>query len=69
MITINRRDIYKVYYEERRMIMQKDKLIKIGGIVLTLAGAGISLATSMLEDKKLDAKVTEKVAEALSKND
>ena len=67
MITINRRDIYKVYYEERRMIMQKDKLMKLGGIVLTLAGAGISLATSMLEDKKLDAKVTEKVAEALSK--
>lgn len=49
--------------------MQKDKLIKIGGVILTLAGAGISLATSMLEDKKLDAKVTEKVAEALSKND
>lgn len=49
--------------------MQKDKLMKLGGIVLTLAGAGISLATSRLEDKKLDAKVTEKVAEALSKND
>lgn len=46
--------------------MQKDKLIKIGGVVLTLAGAGISLATSMLEDRKLDAKVTEKVVEALS---
>ena len=49
--------------------MQKDKLIKLGGVILTIAGAGISLATSMLEDKKLDAKVTEKVAEALSKND
>ena len=49
--------------------MQKDKLIKIGGIVLALAGAGISLATSKLEDKKLDAKVAEKVAEALSKNE
>ena len=49
--------------------MQKDKLIKIGGVILTIAGAGISLATSMLQDKKLDAKVTEKVAEALSKND
>lgn len=49
--------------------MQKDKLIKIGGVILTIAGAGISLATSMLEDKKLDAKVTEKVAEALSEND
>ena len=49
--------------------MQKDKLIKIGGIVLTLAGAGISLATSILEDKKLDAKVAEKVAEALNKNE
>ena len=49
--------------------MQKDKLIKIGGIVLTLAGAGISLATNMLEDRKLDAKVAEKVAEALTKNE
>ena len=49
--------------------MQKDKSIKIGGIVLTLAGAGVSLATSILEDKKLDAKVTEKVAEALTKNE
>ena len=49
--------------------MRKDKLIKIGGVILTIAGAGISLATSMLEDRKLDAKVTEKVAEALSKND
>ena len=49
--------------------MQKDKLIKIGGIVLTLAGAGISLATSKLEDKKVDAKVAEKVAEALEKNE
>ena len=47
--------------------MQKDKLIKIGGVILTIAGAGISLATSMLEDKKLDAKVTEKVADALFK--
>ena len=49
--------------------MQEDKLMKIGGIVLTLAGAGISVATSILEDKKLDAKVTEKVAEALTKNE
>ena len=47
--------------------MQKDKLIKTGGVILTLAGAGISLATSMLEDKKLDAKVTERVADALFK--
>ena len=49
--------------------MQKDKLIKIGGVILTIAGAGISLATSKLEGKKLDAKGTEKVAEALSKKD
>ena len=50
--------------------MQKEKLIKIGGIVLTIAGAGLSLATNWLEDKKLDATITEKVADALSrKND
>lgn len=40
-------------------------LIKIAGIVLPLVGAGLSLATGWLEDKKLDDKVAEKVAEAL----
>lgn len=44
------------------------KVMKIAGIALTIVGAGVSLATNVLEEKKLDAKVTEKVAEALTKN-
>lgn len=43
----------------------KPNVIKIAGIVLPIIGAGLSLATSWFEDKKLDDKVAEKVAEAL----
>lgn len=46
----------------------KPKVIKIAGIVLPIIGAGLSLATSWFEDKKLDDKVAEKVAEALKSN-
>lgn len=47
--------------------MNKDKVIKIvGGVVVPLLGAGISLAASWFEDKKLDDKITTKVAEALT---
>ena len=42
-----------------------EKALKIAGIGLTLAGAAVSAASSFVEDKKLDAKVAEKVAEAL----
>lgn len=41
---------------------------KIAGVALTLVGAGVSVASGMLEDKKLDNKVAEKVAEALTKS-
>ena len=40
-------------------------LLKIASIVVPIIGAGASLVGGWLEDKKLDAKVTEKVAEAL----
>lgn len=43
----------------------KPNVIKIAGIVLPIIGAGLSLATSWFEDKKLDDKVAEKVTEAL----
>lgn len=43
----------------------KPNVIKIAGIVLPIIGAGLSLATNWFEDKKLDDKVAEKVAEAL----
>ena len=44
----------------------KNKL-KILGIVATIAGAGVSLISDYVNKKELDAKVTEKVAEALAK--
>ena len=44
------------------------KVMKIAGIALSVVGAGVSLAMNVLDDKKLDAKVAEKVAEALAKN-
>lgn len=43
----------------------KQNVIKIAGIVLPIIGAALSLATNWFEDKKLDDKVAEKVAEAL----
>jgi hypothetical protein len=48
--------------------MDKNKVIKfVGGVVLPLVGAGVSLASGWFEDKKLDNKITEKVAEAVAK--
>ena len=44
----------------------KPNVMKVLGIVLPLAGAGLSLATDWMEDKKLDEKVTEKLSEILT---
>ena len=44
----------------------KLNVMKIAGIVLPIVGAGVSLATNWLDDKKLDEKVAEKVTKALS---
>lgn len=38
---------------------------KVLGIALPIVGAGLSLATTWFDDKKLDDKVAEKVAKAL----
>lgn len=47
--------------------MDKNKVIKfVGGVVLPVLGAGISLASGWFEDKKLDSKIAEKVAEAVT---
>ena len=40
------------------------KVIKIAGIVLSVAGVAVNLAAEALADKKLDLKINEKVAEA-----
>ena len=44
----------------------KPNLMKVAGVVLPILGAGLSLATSWLEDKKLDDKIAEKVIKAVS---
>lgn len=45
----------------------KPNLIKVAGIVLPIVAAGLSLVNNWFEDKKLDDKVAEKVAEAFKK--
>lgn len=47
--------------------MDSNKLLKIASVVTTVLGLGVSLVTSMLEEKKMDAMVSEKVAEAVKK--
>ena len=47
--------------------MDSNKLLKIASVVTTILGLGVSLVTSMLEEKKMDAMVSEKVAEAVKK--
>jgi len=45
--------------------MAKVNWLKVGGIVLSIAGAGVSLLNDVVADKKLDEKVTNTVTEAL----
>lgn len=40
--------------------------IKVAGLVCSLAGAGLAIATDYVNDKKLDELVDEKVNEALA---
>lgn len=41
--------------------------IKIIGCVLSVISAGMTIATNYIDDKKMDAKIAEKVNEALAK--
>lgn len=43
----------------------KIDVMKVVKVVVTVAGVGVTLAQSYLANKELDAKVAEKVAEAL----
>ena len=46
----------------------KSKVMKVvGGIVLPILGAGVSLASNWFDSKKVEDTITEKVAEAISK--
>lgn len=43
--------------------------LKVLGIIVSVAGAALSVVSGIIEDKKLDKTVAEKVAEALTKKD
>lgn len=47
--------------------MISGKLIKIIGLATTVVGAGITLLNDWVNDKKLDAKIAEKLTEGLAK--
>lgn len=47
--------------------MDSGKWIKIAGIGLSVVGAIVGVASNFIDDKKLDIKVADAVAEALSK--
>ena len=44
-----------------------EKVVKVVGVVTTLAGLGLSIAEIILEDKTIDRKINKKVSEQLSK--
>ena len=44
-----------------------EKVIKVVGVVTTLAGLGLSIAENVLADKAMDRKINKKVSEQLSK--
>lgn len=45
--------------------MENGKLLKILGLTFTVLSAGIAVAAAIVDEKKLDLKVSEKVSEAL----
>ncbi len=47
--------------------MDKEKIIKISGIAISVVGMGLSLVTGILDDKKLDNKIAKQINEKLKK--
>lgn len=45
----------------------KINVVKVASVAVTIAGAGLSVIASMLDDKKLDDKVAKAVSETLTK--
>ena len=45
------------------------KMIKIIGLIATVAGVGVNLLSEWVDDKKMDEKIEEKVNEALAVRD
>lgn len=49
--------------------MLNGTFVKVLGIVATVAGAGLSILTDYVNDKKMDEKIEEKVNEAFAKKE
>ena len=47
--------------------MDAKKVLKIAGILLSVAGAGINFAADAVKEKELDLKIAEKVSQTLAK--
>ena len=47
--------------------MTNDKVVKTIGIVATVLGIGVSLVSSWVSEKKVDAMITDKVAKEVAK--
>lgn len=45
--------------------MKTEKLVKILGIAITVAGAGLSIAATWVGDKQMEITIEEKVREAM----
>ena len=45
----------------------KPNILKVASIIVNVAGAGLSVLGSVLDDKKLDNKVAKAVSETLTK--
>ena len=56
---------YKNAKEENQM--EKQQMLKVAGLVTTALGFAVTLVSSWIEEKQLDATVAEKVAEAVKK--
>jgi len=54
-----------LYYEKIKILgvigMGNEQVIKVVGIALSVLGMGINLASGILDDKKLDIKITKEV--------
>ena len=57
------REICMLFYEERRFHTMNG--LKIAKLVVQVVGIGVTIATTIIANKELDTKITEKVAEAL----
>ena len=49
------------------IIMGNEKIIKMTGIALSVIGVGLQIATGMLDDKKLDLKISKEISKQLNK--